>query len=590
MVDDELWIGGPGIARGYHDDPARTADRFVLHDGERWLRSGDRVRIAEDGAWLFDGRMDRQDKVDGRLVCPEEVEAALRALPDVTDARVDIVRRRGVRILEATVEGSSRSPEELRAALSLRLPAWMVPRVLDVGRLQRSVSGKAVRQDVLARVLCDVLGAPIAEGDSFAAAGLDSLRALDVAARLMVRDIAVAPEQVRAADCLSRLRNVVAPPTRSVRAVQREGESLAWRGRRREPHGQTVLLTGATGGLGARVLPRLLASGKRVRALVRAVDVSAARRRLAAALSTLGESASLAHHPALDVVAGALPDVSLDAQDLGLVVHLAAAVDLSADAARLRASNVTGTQVVAALAGEAGAPLLFASTLSVFVDTDAPRGLFTPTDPLPDAQICGGYAQTKLLAEVLVRSSDLSSCCVRYGLLAPDRRSNRFGAHDWLRLSLRGLRALGCVPESALHRQLEVDLTPVDHAAEHTVALAEDLLAGRAPSVAHVCAQAPATLSQLLQSMREDGLIMDVVDEVVFLDRARSALTSACSAEQSAALLGLVRGLAPSALHTHRPLDLFQATGCRFSPRAGISAPTPEHLGQLVSAALEDRP
>jgi len=44
-VSGELWIGGAGVALGYRHDAERTADRFVMQDGERWYRTGDLARL-----------------------------------------------------------------------------------------------------------------------------------------------------------------------------------------------------------------------------------------------------------------------------------------------------------------------------------------------------------------------------------------------------------------------------------------------------------------------------------------------------------------------------------------------------------------
>ncbi len=323
-------------------------------------------------------------------------------------------------------------------------------------------------------------------------------------------------------------------------------------------------------------------------AVVRASDATHARHRLRDALARFGEDPDLAAHPGLRPHPGTLPGAELSTDDLGLVMHLAASVDLSVDAQSLWPTNVEGTQEMAALAGRAGAPLLFASTLSVFVDTDAPRGRFAPEDALPDALVCGGYAQTKLVAEALVRASAVRSCCVRYGLLAPDRRTGSSGPRDWLRLGLRGLRTLGCVPFTATTRGLEVDLTPADDAADRTMGLVARLLAGTAPPVAHVSAAAPAGLPAVLDAMARAGVPLAVVETDVFLDRARGALASARSPEEAAALLGLVRSLGPDALGSNRALDLFQATGCRFASLPGIPAPTAADLDRVVRSAMSE--
>ena len=582
-VDGELWIGGPGLARGYLADESTQA-RFVTEGGERWLRTGDAVRRDDDGRWLFVGRTDRQGKVDGRLVCPEEVEAALHRLPGVEGARVDVVTRAGVAVLEARVEGVGLQPEALQAGLAHRLPRWMIPRRVVVGRVPRGPTGKALPaapadDDLLATTLAAVLGRPLGDDDSFATAGLDSVRAIDAAARLLARGLPLAPEQLRAADSLRSLRASVQPTTRPIAELVAEGRRLARSGAPvgRSDHG-ALLVTGATGSLGSHLLPRLVARGHPVVALVRAADEEAARDRLARVLRRRGVPEILDE---VQVVAGSLP-VLPPLPEVRAVVHLAAEVDLSRDLDGLRPSNVDGTRALLAL----GRPMLFASTLSVFVDSDAPRGRFGPTDPLPEAGLVGGYAQSKLVAEALVRASSTPCCAVRYGLLTPDRVHGHVPARDWLGLTLRGLGTLGCLPAGALSRGLQIDVTPVDAAAEVTASLVEALLAGAHPEVVHVCAPEPQSIDALLTALRT-AVDVEVVDEATFLARGRRALAGSGSAEEAAAVLGLVRGLGEATLGVHRALDLFQATGCRFDPVPGIPIVDATYLARVVRRAFE---
>jgi amino acid adenylation domain-containing protein len=145
----ELWIAGPGVARGYRGDPRRTAERFRPDpfSGGRMYRTGDRVRLRDDGELLFLGRVDRQVKIDGRRVEPAEVERALVAHPLVREAAV--VAREDVpghrRLVGYVVPEGAAQPTSalLRTFVARRLPRFMVPPVIvALAAMPRSERGK----------------------------------------------------------------------------------------------------------------------------------------------------------------------------------------------------------------------------------------------------------------------------------------------------------------------------------------------------------------------------------------------------------------------------------------------------------------
>jgi amino acid adenylation domain-containing protein len=212
----DLYIGGAGLARGYHRRPELTAASFVpdLYGGgagDRLYRTGDRARLGLDGAIEFLGRADDQVKIRGVRIEPGEIEAVLRRHPDVRDAAVVVREDRpgDPRLVAYTVFHPDRelSPGDLRAFLSACLPEALVPAAwVRLDALPLSPSGKLDRralpapagnpseigeaplgpsEEVIARVWASVLGVPrVGALDDFFALGGHSLLATQVAARL----------------------------------------------------------------------------------------------------------------------------------------------------------------------------------------------------------------------------------------------------------------------------------------------------------------------------------------------------------------------------------------------------------------------
>jgi len=131
----ELCTGGSGLARGYLGRPAATAERFVPdpfaeQPGGRLYRTGDLARRRPDGALDFLGRLDDQVKIRGFRVELGEVEAALRALPEIEDAAVIVQQSRfGRRLVGFAVPAAtaSASPITVRRSLAAQLPDYAVP-------------------------------------------------------------------------------------------------------------------------------------------------------------------------------------------------------------------------------------------------------------------------------------------------------------------------------------------------------------------------------------------------------------------------------------------------------------------------------
>ncbi|MEO3749883.1 amino acid adenylation domain-containing protein [Streptomyces sp. B6B3] len=232
----EVYLAGPGLARGYVGQPGLTAERFVAcpflpaggtsqasQAGGRMYRTGDLARWSADGQLHIAGRADAQVKLRGFRIELGEIEAVLTAHPDVAQAAA-VVREDhpGDRRLTAyvTTAGRTVDPSEIRAFAAARLPTYMVPAaVVPLRALPLTPNGKVDRaalpepgaaatardpgdpggepapaagsheptpQEVILRSLfAQVLGAPeVGAEDSFFDLGGDSLLATRLVSRV----------------------------------------------------------------------------------------------------------------------------------------------------------------------------------------------------------------------------------------------------------------------------------------------------------------------------------------------------------------------------------------------------------------------
>ena len=127
-VPGELYLGGAGLARGYHARPDLSAGRFVPDPfdgaGERLYRTGDLVRRLPGGELEFLGRVDGQVKIRGLRIELGEIEAVLGSHPGVAACAV---LERDSRLVAYVVASPPAGGDDLRAFLRSRLPDYMVP-------------------------------------------------------------------------------------------------------------------------------------------------------------------------------------------------------------------------------------------------------------------------------------------------------------------------------------------------------------------------------------------------------------------------------------------------------------------------------
>ncbi|MYU62153.1 non-ribosomal peptide synthetase, partial [Streptomyces sp. SID69] len=154
MTPGELYLAGSGLATGYPNRPALTAERFTADPygppGSRMYRTGDLARWNHRGEIEFLGRADQQVKLRGFRIEPGEIETALCRHPAVAQAAVVLGEiRAGDKALIAYVtpfEGVHADSAELRAQVSATLPDYMVPSAfVQLDALPLTANGKLDR-------------------------------------------------------------------------------------------------------------------------------------------------------------------------------------------------------------------------------------------------------------------------------------------------------------------------------------------------------------------------------------------------------------------------------------------------------------
>ncbi|MFI2433445.1 amino acid adenylation domain-containing protein [Streptomyces sp. NPDC018693] len=441
----EIYISGPGLARGIWRQPALTAQQFLPDPhgpapGDRMYRTGDLGRRRPDGNLEVLGRIDDQMKIRGFRVDPAEIEAALASHPEIGQAMVVArARESGDRDLVAYYTPVSPptgretvTPTRLRSALAEVLPGYMIPAAFyAVERLPLTSGGKLDRRAVpqpatAATTTARADDRPLPQGmaelwgqilevdhvrphDDFFELGGNSLLAMEMLAhtrvmfgigvsqiRDLTRSLLQYPTLAAFAESVRRARagtlaqpgggsvDFAAEVDRLVPAMGHDAPAPNFR------HPGDVLLTGATGFCGAHMLDELLTrTTGRVLCLVRASDEQHAMERLHA--SHLRHVHSELAGERVQPVVGDLgkPLLGLPpgrfeelASTIDAVYHFGGQVNFIYPYHELRAANVDGTYEIIRLAADRAVPVHFTSSMAVLAGF-GPAGVREVTESTP---------------------------------------------------------------------------------------------------------------------------------------------------------------------------------------------------------------
>ena len=521
-VTGELYVGGEGVVRGYLHRPELTAEHFVpdpfQNNGNRLYKTGDLARYRSDGTIEFLGRIDHQVKIRGFRIELGEIEAQIFAHCDVKDvvvlARED--RLGDKRLIAYLVENKlgSLQLDSLKLQLKQMLPNYMIPNtfvILDAlplnanGKVDRKclplpempkqlnqqyVAPRTEMEIILGGIWQDVLGVEhVGVEDNFFELGGHSLLATQLAFAI--------EKALKIKFPVKRVfeKSNIAKQARWLMG-QEDDEFIDLQSETQLANGifpllanplhisesDALLLTGATGFLGAFLLVDLLAKTQaKVYCLIRATDEKQALNRLKQQLIRY-ELVERVDWQRVIPVCGDLAIQHLGLSDkryseisncVDAIFHNGAWVNFVQPYQALKAANVSSCiEVLRLAATKRPKAIHYISTLSVFAGASFNSQGFTETDePLLNDKLINGYAQSKWVAEKLLRlakSRGFQITVYRPATVAGDSQNGVWNTDDFMCRMLKGCVQMGLMPDV----DTPLDMVPVDHISQAIVALA----------------------------------------------------------------------------------------------------------------------
>ena len=608
ILNGELLIAGIGLARGYLNRPDLTKEKFFYLTGKRYYRTGDIVREV-GGKIYFVGRKDRQLKIHGQLVAPEEIEAQLQSYKYVARAAVILKNEKLIAFVQFK-KGRGKETEILKKYLKRFLPDWMIPRqIVALEKIPSNVNGKInygelenfIGQPVIKSIQTEIVSGVamqlkaiwekvlerknIGINENFFSIGGDSLAALQVVTEakkyginIPIGLLAQKPTIRALVKWHGKNKNKIisdgAPVTRFKKdiTIGKGWKKLFKIGKNLPQKSGALFITGATGFLGPRLLKELLAkTDKSAYVLVRAVNSKEALKRILAAGARYGVNFTSSEIKRIRAVPGDVtrPRLGMSlrnwqklAREVSDIYHCAAIVNMVKTYQELKSANVDSIKEIVkfALTGNKK-KVNYTSTLSVFVATDKNTGVLLENDDLSRIKIIyGGYAQSKWVIERFLQqipNEVLGINIFRLGLLTGDSKTGAYSDHDYLKMFVQGIIRLGAVPEGQ-HNSIALDVTPVDYAAK-----AIAYIGLKSPDgTYHVANKGGFTLKMILDALKKRGIKLKILSSGKWRVEAQA---KELSQEESAAFMALCR-LMPGKkdFEQLRSMDLFQATNVDF--------------------------
>lgn len=527
----ELYISGAGLARGYMNRPDLTAERFIpnpFRPGERMYKTGDLVEWDQDYNIKFVGRADHQVKIRGYRIELEEIEQVLRNHSHVSDAAVVVNKDKADNsyLCAFLIAEPDLVISNLRTYLADLLPEYMIPSVfITLDEMPTTPSGKVCRQTLLAMSDAPVTAStkyveprneideilvrewaavlktdPIGIDDNFFELGGDSLKIVRILVSLIPYNWDLTARDFYRYQTVRALSDKIRGEAGEVKwesavkeiaivPFKHDPNNISVGSRRVKPG--NVLLTGATGYLGAHLLRELLhMTDAEVYCLVRGSSQTDADLRMAGTIDFyFPEEKTAEWWERVHVIPGdiTLPNWGLDEAQmaelesaLNTVFHCAANVKHYGGYKEFEEVNVNGTRSIVEFCLKNNKRLHHMSTTSVsgyyLVRQNIENQMFTENDfYIGQRYYENVYVRSKFEAENLIlqfMAEGLNATIHRIGVLSGRYTDGKFQPNIYdnaLYNRLRSILQMGFVQED--YSNLDLEFSPVDYCSRAIVML-----------------------------------------------------------------------------------------------------------------------
>ncbi|QFS50801.1 non-ribosomal peptide synthetase [Nostoc sphaeroides] len=534
-VTGEIYIGGAGLARGYLNRPDLTAEKFIPNyftqkTGEYIYKTGDLGRWLPDGNIELIGRVDNQVKLRGFRIELGEVEAVLGKHPMLKESVVLVREDRSKQqqltayIVPESAHLNQIHSSELQQFLQEKLPSYMIPSAFVMlavfpltpnGKIDRRALPKPNLQGIentfiaphtkteikLAQLWAEVLNVEkVGIYDNFFELGGNSLLTTklilkiraDFQVNLPLRVLFESPTVASLAINLERYQQGESNNKLSQEHIINWNQETILDStiypkipyKQPESEAKNILLTGATGFLGAFLLFELLQqTNAKIYCLVRANNSEAGNKKLQKALDSYliwNNSFSQRIIPVMGDLSQPLFGLNEQefqelANQIDVIYHNGAWVHHIYPYSVLKGANVLGTQEVLRFACQVQTkPVHFISTASIFsplkgsVVTVATEADSIDNYPVPSS----GYLQTKWVCEKLIKTAHKRGLPIniyRIGRVSGHSQSGVFNVNDLVYKLIIGCIQIGSVPD----RDIQEDIMPVDYVSQAIIHLSK---------------------------------------------------------------------------------------------------------------------